>query len=64
MEVPVSTGGEVVVAESFHKMAALSQGYLWFLGQPESGQLGFLGCELEWNVPEQKIKGLCLTSFP
>ena len=28
------------------------------------GQLGFLACELEWNVPEQQLKGLCLTSSP
>ena len=29
-----------------------------------SGQLGFLGCELEWKVPEQQLRGLCLTSSP
>ena len=23
---------------------------------------GLLGCELEWNVPEQILKGLCLTT--
>ena len=24
----------------------------------------FLGCEMEWNVPEQTGKGLSLTTFP
>ena len=24
----------------------------------------FLGCEIEWNVPEQTGKGLSLTTFP
>ena len=31
------------------------------------GQLGFLRAnwsELEWNMPEQQLKGLCLTSSP
>ena len=23
---------------------------------------GLLGCELEWNVPEQTLKGLCLAT--
>ena len=26
------------------------------------GKVGFLGCELEWNVSEQTPKGLCLTT--
>ena len=25
---------------------------------------GLLGCELEWDVPEQTLKGLCLTTSP
>ena len=37
----------------------------WFLGATRAlGQVGFRGCEMEWNVPEQTGKGLSLTTFP
>ena len=33
------------------------------LGQAVLGQVGFLACEIDWNLPEQTGKGLSLTTF-
>ena len=39
--------------------------HLWFPGANRAwGQVGFLGCDIEWNLPEQTGKGLSLTAFP
>ena len=59
---PVSTGGQVVLTGNVHKVAALLHAQLV---PPVTGALrkvGFLGCELEWNVPEQTPEGLYLTT--
>ena len=44
--------GQVVVTENVHTVAAL--------GADSIGKVGFLGCEIEWNVPERTFQGLCL----
>ena len=37
----------------------------WFLGATRAlGQVGFQGCEMEWNVPEQTGKGESHYFFP
>ena len=62
MEVPVSTGVQVVVTGNVHKRQHF---FIPNSGPPATRTLrsaGLLGCELEWKVPEQTLKGLCLTT--
>ena len=62
MEVPVSTGVQVVVTGNVHKRQHF---FIPNSGPPATRTLrsaGLLGCELEWQVPEQTLKGLCLTT--
>ena len=40
--------GQVVVTENVHTVAAL--------GADSIGKVGYLGCEIEWNVPEEHFK--------
>ena len=56
MEVPVSTGVQVVVTGYVHKAAALLHAQLCNQNLKEQLPLRL------WNVPEQTLKGLCLTA--
>ena len=55
----MSAGGQVVVTGNVHKVAALLYAQLWFQLIPEPR---FMGCDVEWNMPEQTPKGWCLTT--
>ena len=54
----VSAGGQVVVTENVHKEAALFHTQMIPQATRAEGSVVFLGCELEWNVPEQTPRDL------
>ena len=60
----VSAGGKVVVTENVHKEAALFHTQMIPQTTRAEGSVGFLGCELEWNVPEQTPRDLVSILLP
>ena len=60
----VSAGGQVVVTKNVHKAAALFHTQMISQATRAKESVGFLGCELEWNVPEQTPKGLVSMLVP
>ena len=65
VEVPLSTGGAVVITGSLHKVASVRFPCRPLVPQTNRalGNMGFLGCELEWNVPERSICSLVSHGF-